>query len=153
MPIRSTASRRHDSHFVPNEIRCPKCATGDFIRFEHVINGHNATKLYFCGACAHEWMKMSQANHGSQRSSDIAPATPVLERLQERRNVVHRNALARRLQGEFKEVSGLCLTPLEAARLFGLAPDVCQRVLVALVAEGVLTLRSDGHYVRRPSSA
>jgi hypothetical protein len=27
----------------------------DFVRFEHVINGHNTSELYFCGACEYEW--------------------------------------------------------------------------------------------------
>jgi hypothetical protein len=79
-------------------------------------------------------------------------STPVLTARPDRRNIHHRAALTRRLRGEFQEIPGLCLTPGEASRLFGIAPAVCQRVLAALVEDGLLHRRADGRYVHYPSS-
>jgi rubredoxin len=56
MRERSSATSRLKPHFVPNEILCPKCSDRDFIRFEHVIHGSTARKLYFCSACEYEWV-------------------------------------------------------------------------------------------------
>jgi hypothetical protein len=42
---------------------------------------------------------------------------------------------------------GLCLTPAQAARLWGLTPGVCSEVLQALVAEGALICTRDARYV------
>jgi hypothetical protein len=56
MRARFSATSRLKSRFVPNEILCPKCSGRDFIRFEHVIQGNSARKLYFCGACEFEWV-------------------------------------------------------------------------------------------------
>jgi hypothetical protein len=44
-----------------------------------------------------------------------------------------------RMQSEFREMPGLILTVHQAARLFSLDVGVCDRVLRALVDEGVLT--------------
>jgi len=49
---------------------------------------------------------------------------------------------------EFDELGGLALTPAQAARLFGLAPDRCDRLLVELVEGGFLRRRDDGQYAR-----
>jgi hypothetical protein len=78
--------------------------------------------------------------------------TLVLKARADRRNIHYRDALTLRLCGEFREIPGLCLTAGEASRLFGMAPEVCQRVLAALVEENLLDLRADGRYVRHPSS-
>ena len=46
--------------------------------------------------------------------------------------------LLARIQAEYREMPGLCLTAAQAARLWGLTPAVCAEVLQALVAEGAL---------------
>jgi hypothetical protein len=83
----------------------------------------------------------------------VAPTiSTVLKAKPDRRDIRHREALVKRLHGEFREIPGLCLTPTEASRLFGIAPDVCQRVLFALAEDGFLCLRTDGRFAdRRPA--
>ena len=53
-----------------------------------------------------------------------------------------------RVRAEFREMPGLKLTPAQAARLFDLEPARCERVLDALIRDGVLALER-GTYVRR----
>jgi hypothetical protein len=43
-----------------------------------------------------------------------------------------------RVQGEFREMPGLTLTVRQAARLFSIEPSQCERVLGALVHDGIL---------------
>jgi threonine aldolase len=93
---------------------------------------------------------MHQAKHSS--TDTAAEATAVLESHADRRDSRHRNALERRLQSEFQEIPGLCLAPIEASRLFGIALDVCERVLSALAQDNVLTVRPDGRFVHRSSA-
>lgn len=54
-----------------------------------------------------------------------------------------------RVQGEFNEMPGLCLTPLQAARLWALDRATSERVLDTLAATGFLAKRADGAYLRR----
>jgi len=56
-------------------------------------------------------------------------------------------AVARRVLAEFDEMPGLTLTPPQAARLFGLDQEFCQRVLDSLVDTAYL--RQTGGMVRR----
>jgi hypothetical protein len=56
-------------------------------------------------------------------------------------------ALLARIRGEYREMPGLCLTASQAARLWGMAPDLCADVLRALVHEGALIRTRDIHYV------
>jgi hypothetical protein len=95
---------------------------------------------------------MHQPNASGRRSTDVAPATPVLDPREDPRNIVYRDALTRWLLSEFREIPGLCLTPVDAAPVFRLTPYVCQRVLSALVEDGMLVLRADGRYRHRASS-
>lgn len=67
----------------------------------------------------------------------------------ERRNLVMRERLERRVRAEFLEMPGLCITLPQARRLFGLPHDACARILGALAREGLLRLHDDGTYVRR----
>lgn len=67
-----------------------------------------------------------------------ADAGIVLRRRRDRRNVIGRDGLVQRITCEFHESPGLCLTVLQASRLFGLAEDTCTRVLDELVSEGVI---------------
>jgi hypothetical protein len=55
--------------------------------------------------------------------------------------------LLARIRSEYRDMPGLCLTPAQAARLWGLAPGVCTQVLEALVAEGALACTRDVRYV------
>lgn len=51
-----------------------------------------------------------------------------------------------RIVAEYREMPGLTLTVAQAGRLFGLPSDQCITVLQALVAQGRLRRREDGHY-------
>jgi hypothetical protein len=66
----------------------------------------------------------------------------------DRRNRAARERILDRLRGEFREMPSLRLTPAQAQRLLALRPDVCQRVLNALVAEGTLCPDGTGRYTR-----
>ena len=55
-------------------------------------------------------------------------------------------ALVQRVRAEFSEMQGFAPTAGQAARLFGLSPDECARVLDVLVRDGFLVLGSDGLY-------
>jgi hypothetical protein len=55
--------------------------------------------------------------------------------------------LLARIRAEYREMPGLCLTPAQAARLWGLAPGACADVLQALVVDGTLTCTRDVRYV------
>lgn len=56
--------------------------------------------------------------------------------------------LALRVRGEYAEMPGLRLTVLQAARLFGVAPDVAHAVLEDLRRASVLTSSDRGTYSR-----
>jgi len=51
-----------------------------------------------------------------------------------------------RVRGEFTEMRGFSPTLAQAARLFGLTRDECDRVLNLLVQDGSLTRGEDGRY-------
>ena len=53
-----------------------------------------------------------------------------------------------RVQGEFAEMPGLCLTAAQAQRLWGLDRDLCDRLLEALVKAKFLSQRRDGSFIR-----
>ena len=56
-------------------------------------------------------------------------------------------AVARRVLAEFDEMPGLSLTPIQAARLFGLDQDVCRTILDSLVDRAYL--RESGGTIKR----
>lgn len=66
----------------------------------------------------------------------------------ERRRSDSRAAMRLRIRGEFEELGGMSLTLPQAARLFYLAPELCERLLNELVAEGVLRRTDSGSYAR-----
>jgi hypothetical protein len=68
-----------------------------------------------------------------------APATPVPAPVEQ---------VARRVQAEYLEMPGLCLTRDQARCLWGLDTQVCDRVLSYLVATGFLALTSHATYIR-----
>jgi hypothetical protein len=55
-------------------------------------------------------------------------------------------ALALRVRGEYEEMPGLRLTVMQAARLFGVAPDVARAVLDHLQRARVLRCSERGRY-------
>ena len=61
------------------------------------------------------------------------------------------HALIQRVQSEFLEMPGLRLTPAQAARLLGLDPHACQRVISELVSAAFLRWTPDGCLVRAES--
>jgi len=71
----------------------------------------------------------------------LPPLVPI-----ERRNQAARYALLRRIYREFEDVPGLSVTPGQAAKLFGLSPDVALRILQRLSDAQVLRQRCDGQF-------
>jgi hypothetical protein len=67
----------------------------------------------------------------------------------ERRNVLARHALLCRIHSEFDEMPGLSLTSFQAAKLFGLSPDVAGRILERLTDARVLRRTGDGRFALR----
>ena len=58
-------------------------------------------------------------------------------------------ALLQRVRGEFDEMPGLQLTPLQAARLLGLDQALGDKVMRALVRADFLCHASNGAFARR----
>lgn len=56
----------------------------------------------------------------------------------ERRDISARHGLVCRIHGEFAEMPGLSLTVNQAARLFGLPPDITTRILDRLAGAHLL---------------
>ena len=54
----------------------------------------------------------------------------------------------RRIQGEFLEMPGLCLTEAQARRLWGLEATVCSALLDALIDAKFLFRTRDGAFMR-----
>jgi DNA-binding IclR family transcriptional regulator len=88
-----------------------------------------------------------------QAETQLAPVreiptrpTVTTYRRPERRDLARRFALVQRVQREFDEMPGTCLTLGQATRLFGIAPDICHRILMELVTDGRLTRTADSRY-------
>ncbi len=60
--------------------------------------------------------------------------------------------LMRRVQSEYLEMPGLCLTFAQACRLWALDSQTCSRVLQDLVTEGFVAVSEHGIYVRRTTA-
>jgi hypothetical protein len=58
-------------------------------------------------------------------------------------------ATLERIRAEFNEMRGFSPTPGQAARLFGLSREECERVLESLAREGFLQRDQDGRYRAR----
>ena len=63
-----------------------------------------------------------------------------------RRDTVARKALRVRILSEFNEMPGMALSATQAARLFDLPQDRCERILNELTEVGLLSLRANGLY-------
>ena len=61
----------------------------------------------------------------------------------DRRNHADRDALAQRVCSEFAEMPGMRLTAAQARRLFGLRPDVSDRILTTLVQQRSIVCDGD----------
>jgi DNA-binding Lrp family transcriptional regulator len=77
------------------------------------------------------------------KMATLGPA--LLRGAPDRRDVSSRAALVQRIEAEFREMPGLCITLRQASRLFGLSEEVCQRVLCQL-AEGNVIQRAGSYY-------
>ena len=56
--------------------------------------------------------------------------------------------ISKRIQGEYEEMPGMCLTLSQARRLLGLDQNICTAILDSLVDRGFLTRTRDGRYIR-----
>jgi hypothetical protein len=61
------------------------------------------------------------------------------------------DALVTRIRSEFNESPGMCLTLRQGARLWGIAPEECAKVVDRLVAERFLRWTRNGELVRSES--
>ncbi len=68
-------------------------------------------------------------------------------------HVIDDSALRLRVLAEYREMPGLRLSALQAARLLGLQPARCVATLDGLVAEGRLYRSARGEYCRRGDAA
>lgn len=59
--------------------------------------------------------------------------------------------LIQRVRGEFLEMPGLCVTPAQARRLWGLDDASCSALLATLIETEFLFQTRDGTYVALPS--
>jgi hypothetical protein len=69
----------------------------------------------------------------------------------DRRDVAARDALLERFRSEMRHVPALALTLPQAARLFNLEPETCERLIATLAQEGHVYVRSDGRFVSTPT--
>ena len=57
--------------------------------------------------------------------------------------------LLRRIESEYREMPGMCVTAPQAQRLWGLDSTACAFVLMTLIERGVLRRTARGTYVKR----
>ena len=62
------------------------------------------------------------------------------------KNTLH--DLLARIEGEYHEMPGMCVTPLQAQRLWGLDAATCAVVLKTLLDRGILRRTRLGTYVK-----
>jgi len=63
------------------------------------------------------------------------------------------DVLVTRIKSEFNESPGMCLTLRQGARLWGIAPEDCEKVIDRLIAEQFLRWTRNGEVVRSESGA
>ena len=66
----------------------------------------------------------------------------------ERRDLVRRAAIERRIAAEFRDMPGLILTIAQASRLLGVDARACERILGMLERDGLLRRSPGGAYAR-----
>lgn len=69
----------------------------------------------------------------------------------DRRDIAARDTLLERFRSEMRHAPAIALTLPQAARLFNLEPDTCERLIAALAQEGYIHVRSDGRFVSTPT--
>lgn len=67
----------------------------------------------------------------------------------ERRDAAAREALLEMFRSEMRHAPGLALTLEQAARLFNIQQDACERLVDALAREGLIHVRQDGRFVSK----
>jgi hypothetical protein len=75
--------------------------------------------------------------------------TQPLPASRERRDLVRREAIVRRIEAEFRDMPGLVLTLKQASRFLGVDEAACARILTVLVQAGVLRRSANEYYSRR----
>lgn len=58
------------------------------------------------------------------------------------------DAVLNRVKGEYNEMPGMCVTPMQAQRLWGLDSATCELVLTTLLERGVVRRTLRGMYVK-----
>jgi hypothetical protein len=56
--------------------------------------------------------------------------------------------LTRRVQAEYAEMPGLCVTLSQAQRLWAIDRQTCESVFRSLVSRGFLRVTTDGRFIR-----
>jgi hypothetical protein len=78
------------------------------------------------------------------------PVAMSLEPLRiERRDLVSREAIVRRIVAEFQDMPGMVLSLKQASRFLGVDEQACARILSALTRAGVLRRSVSEYYSRR----
>jgi hypothetical protein len=67
----------------------------------------------------------------------------------ERRDLVRREAVVRRIVAEFQDMPGLVLSLKQASRFLGVDQAACARILATLTQAGVLRRSPSEYYSRR----
>ena len=67
----------------------------------------------------------------------------------ERRDLVRREAIVRRIEAEFHDMPGLVLSLKQASRFLGVDEAACGRILASLTRAGVLRRSPNEYYSRR----
>ena len=67
----------------------------------------------------------------------------------ERRDLVRREAIVRRIVAEFNDMPGLVLSLKQASRFLGVDQAACARILAALTESGILRRSASEYYSRR----
>jgi len=67
----------------------------------------------------------------------------------ERRDLVKREGIVRRIEAEFHDMPGLVLSLKQASRFLGVDEGACARILADLVRAGVLKRSATEYYSRR----
>jgi hypothetical protein len=93
-------------------------------------------------------MPQPRVSGPSVSSLDAVKGRPIVMGLHrgERRDIVRRAAIVRRITAEFREMPGLVLSLEQASRLLGVDVPACERIIAALERDGLLRRRPGGNY-------
>lgn len=79
----------------------------------------------------------------------MSAATSSLARQMTPRTTALLHDLLERIEGEYREMPGLCLTARQAERLWGLDSTTCGFVLMTLIQRGILHRTAHDTYILR----